>query len=254
MQIKVLGCSGGIGEGLKTTSLLVNQQLIIDAGTGLGDLPIESLAQIDHVFLTHSHLDHIALLPLLIDTVGAMRKAPITVWGSGALIDILQKHIFNWLIWPDFAQIPSASSPFMRYEILECGESVTIGDVTIRALPANHTVPAVGYQLDDGDSSVVFTGDTSVNDALWPMLNQMDNLKHLIIETAFCNKEKDLALASRHLCPSLLADELEKLNRPAVIWVTHLKPGEVDITMREIQEDAGRFGVKMLQHGQIIEC
>ena len=46
MQIRILGCSGGIGPGLRTTSLLVDGTLLIDAGTGVGDLPAAELAAI----------------------------------------------------------------------------------------------------------------------------------------------------------------------------------------------------------------
>ncbi len=254
MRLKVLGCSGGIGGVQRTTSFLVGRHTLIDAGTGVGELSVAEMAQIDQVFLTHSHLDHIALLPLLIDTVGAMRSQPLTVYGSVATLDALGKHIFNWQIWPDFRQIPSAAQPFMRFCALEVGESLTLPDkLTVTALPALHTVPAQGYQLDSGQGSLVFTGDTTVNDSLWPILNQMDALRGLIIETAFCNRERELAQASRHLCPAMLAVELAKLKRPTEVYITHLKPGEIELTMQEISEDAAAFHPKMLKNGQILE-
>lgn len=254
MRVKVLGCSGGIGAELRTTSLLVDDTILIDAGTGVGDLDMDALLRIDHVFLTHTHLDHIAMLPLLVDTVGAMRSSPITLWALPENIAILRQHIFNWLIWPDFTAIPSVAQPFLQMRPFACGDRMTIGDTVIRALPAVHTVPAVGYQLDSGEVSLVFTGDTTTNDVFWPVVNGIGNLKYLIIETAFCNRERDLALASKHLCPSMLADELEKLSGQPEIWITHLKPGEADLTMREIQADAGHFSPKMLANGQLFEC
>jgi ribonuclease BN (tRNA processing enzyme) len=107
-------------------------------------------------------------------------------------------------------------------------------------------VPAVGYHLDSGQASLVFTGDTTVNDAFWPVVNRIDNLRYLIIETAFCNQEYELARASKHLSPSMLASELEKLQRTAEIYITHLKPGEYEVIMEEIQSCAGRFAPQML--------
>ena len=62
MQIRILGCSGGVSANLRTTSLLVDGDVLIDAGTGVGDLSLEEMSRIQHVFLTHSHLDHIAIL------------------------------------------------------------------------------------------------------------------------------------------------------------------------------------------------
>lgn len=254
MRLRVLGCSGGIGgRHLRTTSMLLDHDILVDAGTGVCDLTLAELAPIEHVFLTHSHLDHIAAIPLMVDTVGQMRDRPLIVHGLPATLEILQNHVFNWSIWPDFTQIPSAEAPFLRYEPIQIGQTVTIDGRRITALPANHVVPAIGYQIDGGTASLVFTGDTTTNDALWPIVNKIANLKHLIIECAFCNRELDLALKSKHLCPSLLADELAKLERSVDIFITHLKPGEIELTMEEIEEYAGQYRPRMLQNNQIIE-
>ncbi|GLR11794.1 cAMP phosphodiesterase class-II:metallo-beta-lactamase superfamily protein [Chitinimonas prasina] len=254
MRLKVLGCSGGIGGGMRTTAFLVGRHTLIDAGTGVGDLSVAELSQIDRVFLTHSHLDHIAMLPLLVDTVGAMRDKPLDVYASRATLDILSAHVFNWRVWPDFREIPNKAAPFLRFVQFEQGETVMPEPgLSVTALPALHTVPAVGYQLDSGKHSLVFTGDTTINDAFWPVINAIENLKTLIIETAFCNRERALAEASRHLCPAMLATELAKLNRPAEIFITHLKPGEIELTMQEIGEDAASFRPKMLKNGQMLD-
>jgi len=114
-------------------------------------------------------------------------------------------------------------------------------------------VPAVGFHLDSGVSSLVFTGDTTTQDVFWEMVNRIDNLGYLIIETAFPNAEKDLALLSKHLCPSLLAEELVKLQRMPEIYITHLKPGEGELTMQEISECVRGFTPIMLMNGQVFE-
>lgn len=253
MQIRILGCSGGIGGNLRTTSMLVDHDVLLDAGTGVADLTLTELLGIDHVFITHSHLDHVTSLPFLVDTVGGMREAPITVHCTEATRKILQDHIFNWKVWPDFTEIPSKAKPCMRYETLEVGRAVVLDERRFTALPANHVVPAVGYWLDSGTASLVFTGDTTVNDALWVEVNKIENLRYLIIETAFPNAEKNLAVASRHLCPSMLAEELDKLERPARVFVTHLKPGAGAATMQEVEEFAERHNPRMLSNGQVFK-
>lgn len=253
MRLKILGCSGGIGADLRTTSMLIDRDILIDAGTGVGDLPIDELALIDHVFVTHSHMDHVTSIPLLVDTVGWMRDKPIAVHALAETIDILKTHLFNWKLWPDFAQIPDAERPMLRYEPVELRKTVVLNGRRITPLPANHVVPAVGYRIDSGQASLVFTGDTTTNDALWREVNAIGNLRYLIIETAFCNQEKDLAVASKHLCPSLLAAELSKLKVPAEIYITHLKPGEGELTMREVQDGAAQWNPRMLQGKQIFE-
>lgn len=250
MKLRVLGCSGGIGGDLRTTAFLLDDDVLIDAGTGVGNLSLLELSKIDHVFVTHSHLDHVACIPLLVDSVGTLRKRPVTVHATEDTVDILRAHIFNWQVWPDFTTIPTALSPYLRYESHEVGAAIVLDGRSITPISANHIVPAVGYHLDSGRHSLVYSGDTTSNPMLWDYLNGIENLRYLIIETAFPDEERDLAVASMHLCPSMLADELEGLKRPVEILITHLKPGEAELTMREIGTRVGRFRPRMLLQGE----
>jgi ribonuclease BN (tRNA processing enzyme) len=254
MKLRILGCSGGIGgRHLRTTSMLLDHDVLIDAGTGVGELSLTELSLIDHIFLTHSHLDHVTSIPFIVDTVGAMRSRPLTVHAIHDTVEILKNHLFNWMIWPDFSQIPTPDQPYLRYEELKLGQNIVLGSRSITALPAVHTVPAVGYHLSSGNGSLVFTGDTTHNDALWPIVNRIADLRVVIIETAFCNRERELAIASKHLCPTMLAEELAKLQRSPDIFITHLKPGEIELTMEEIERCAGQFRPMMLQNNQVFE-
>ena len=182
-----------------------------------------------------------------------MRSKPIDVYATRATIEIMKNHLFNWAIWPDFSEIPTAEAPFLRYKEIQVGQAIVLGGRTITPIPARHTVPAVGYHLDSGTASLVFSGDTGPNDALWRIVNRIANLKILIIETAFSNKERQLAEISRHLCPETLAEELKKLERNAEIYITHMKPGEIEPTMLEIEECAGAFRPRMLQNNLVLE-
>ncbi len=283
MKLRILGCSGGIGGNARTTSMLLDNDVLIDAGTGVGELSLTELTMIDHVFITHSHLDHIACIPFLVDSAGFMRNKPLTVHATEATQEIIKQHIFNWKIWPDFTRIPDVQHPFMRYNTIQLGQTVELerpglwtGGCGLSArhpapgaqppvhspqppirritvMPANHVVPAVGFQIDNGISSLVFSGDTTTNDALWEVVNHITNLRYLIIESAFCNAEKELAVLSKHLCPSMLAEELLKLKLEPEIYITHLKPGEVELTMQEISEYVHGFMPRMLQNGQVFE-
>lgn len=253
MRLKVIGCSGGIGGSLRTTSLLLDHDILIDAGTGVGDLDLQQLALIDHIFVTHSHLDHVTSIPFLVDTVGAARSEPLIVHALPETIADLKQHLFNWKLWPDFTQIPSASRPLLRFSPVTVGHGVTIENRTITPIPANHVVPAVGYTLDSGSSSLVFSGDTCGSEAFWNAVNKLGNLRYLIIETAFSDAELELAIQSKHLCPSLLLKQLAMLEQPAEVFITHLKPGEGDTIMREIAAGASRWQPKMLQHQQVFE-
>jgi ribonuclease BN (tRNA processing enzyme) len=254
MRLRVLGCSGGIGgQQNRTTSFLADQDILIDAGTGVGDLALSELTLIDHIFITHSHLDHVNSIAFFVDTVGALRPNPVTVYATGPTIAILKKNLFNWDIWPDFTVIPTPEQPWLRYQEIEVGEVIALGGRKITVLPAIHTVPAVGYLLDSGKGSLVFTGDTGPNDALWSVVNRIENLKFLIIEAAFSDKDRRLAELSKHLCPSMLGEELAKLTREAEVYITHLKPSEIELTMQEIDELTGRAQPRLLQNNHVFE-
>ena len=141
MRLEVLGCSGGIGGALRTTSFLVDHDVLIDAGTGANDLSLAQLARINHVFLTHSHLDHIAAIPWIVDTVGSLRDQPLVVHALDATIRTLKDHIFNWRIWPDFTRIPNPERPYLRFESMMTGTQINLAERTFVPIPANHVVP-----------------------------------------------------------------------------------------------------------------
>lgn len=248
MRVEILGCSGGIGNTLRTTSLLSDHDILIDAGTGVNDLSLQALAAIDHVFITHSHLDHIACLPFMLDSVGDQRTTPLTMHATRQTQDIIRRHIFNWEIWPDFSVIPTPEHPFLRFNTIEVGTPVVLGERSITALPANHTVPAVGYRLHNmrSGASLVFSGDTTTCPALWEQVNTIADLRYLIIEAAFPDSERALAMLSRHLCPSLLLEELQLLTSRPEIFVTHAKPGLAAQIERELHHGAGDLDIKML--------
>lgn len=236
MKVRVLGCSGAIANSCRTTSFLLDHDLLVDAGTGVGDLTLDELAEVDHVLLTHSHLDHIAALPLMVDAVAARRRSnPLQVHALQATIDALKTHIFNNIIWPDFSKIPTPSAPFISFHPLDIGQSFLLAGKLVEVLPAVHTVPAVGYAVTTGMGYWVFTGDTERNPALWARLNRMD-VTMLVIETAFGNFQSKLAERSLHLCPESLAAELTCIEpgRNYPIYITHTKPAETQRIMAEI--------------------
>lgn len=236
MKVRVLGCSGAIAKDCRTTSFLIDHDVLIDAGTGVGDLTLEEMRTIDHVFLTHSHLDHVAALPLMVDAVASKRKYPVKIHALAGTIFALRSHIFNDVIWPDFSRIPTPQTPFISFHEIRIGQTLEIGGKLLEVLPAVHTVPAVGYAVTAGTGCWVFSGDTERNPAFWARINQL-NVAVLVIETAFSNREKDLAKLSLHLSPMVLASELDciaKQNR-FPIYITHTKPAETDLIMAEIQ-------------------
>ena len=266
MKVRVLGCSGAIAQGCRTTSFLLDDDVLIDAGTGVGDLSLQEMARVQHVLLTHSHLDHIAALPLMLDAVAKLKLAaqapPLQVHALPATIHALKTHIFNSLIWPDFSAIPNAENPLMRFVPIEVGQELSVGGKKIEVLPAVHTVPAVGYAASADSGYWVFSGDTERNPAFWQRVNQLP-VAMLIIETAFSDQEKDLAQRSQHLSPSVLATELDHIaaGQSYPIYITHTKPAETGLIMEQIQrfdetpnrETDVRHDIRWLSAGQTFD-
>src|SRR3954468_7058767 len=262
MRVRVLGCSGAIAKDCRTTSFLVDGDALVDAGTGVGDLALQEMRGTEHVPLTHSHLDHVGALPLMIDAIGSQLTKPVKVYALPGTIAALQAHIFNNVIWPDFSRIPSPEAPFISFHEIQIGQILDITGKRIEVLPAVHTVPAVGYAVTAGNGCWVFTGDTERNPAFWQRVNQM-NVAALVIETAFSNREQDLAKRSLHLSPQALAEELDCIDKSKnfPIFITHTKPAETELIMAEIQrfDQTQPFGpqvshdIRWLRAGQEFE-
>ncbi|VAW93459.1 CAMP phosphodiesterases class-II:Metallo-beta-lactamase superfamily [hydrothermal vent metagenome] len=236
MEIRILGCSGGVGVDLRTTTLLIDQDILIDAGTGVGDLSMEEMLKIRHIFVTHSHLDHIACIPLLVDTLFDQLETPITIHAQTATLNALKDHIFNNVIWPDFSKLPNKENAVMRYSPMLPGEILNIGDRHLEMINVNHIVPGVGYRVENAIGVFAFSGDTTTNDTLWETLNQRDKLDVLIVETAFANADIDLCRRAGHYCADLLAADLAKLKHQPAVYISHNKPGAEKLIMAECEQ------------------
>jgi len=251
MQVTILGCSGGIAADLRTTCLMLDTDILIDVGTGAGDLTRNEMLQIEFVFLTHSHLDHIALLPMLANMAGPGREEPLIVYALPETIAILREHVFNFHLWPDYTVLPSVKNPYLIFKKIKIGETVELGGRKITPLPVLHPVPAVAYQLDNGKGSFVFSGDTSYHEPFWSALNSIPNLRYLMIETNYLDHDMQNSKAAGHMRPELLAQGLKGLRSPIQLLITHLEPGNEDSIMAEIEAIAGEFAPQRLTRGQV---
>lgn len=252
MRIKVLGCSGGVGPGLRTTSLLVNDEWLIDAGTGVCDLSLPEMGRIAHVFLTHSHLDHVAGLAFMADNLFDLIERPVQVHATAATLDALRTHLFNWTLWPDFSKLPDEKNPLLDWREIREDEPVQIDGHTLTAFKVLHTVPAVGYALEGPQGTFAFSGDTYATPDLWTALNRLPRLDQLMIEVAFTDKEDELARISRHFTPALLGRELQQLRHKPKLLLTHHKPGCEAQIEKDCRAALGGWSYSHLKRGDLI--
>lgn len=260
-RLQVLGCSGSIAAGSRTTAFLLDDSVLIDAGTGVGDLALDAMARIDDILVSHSHLDHVLAIPLLADSVMKLRfaqphRGPIRVHALQETLDALRAHLFNGLLWPDFTSIPSAARPILTLVPFAVGDTLSFGagphQRRVKVLPAAHTVPACGFAVETPAGWWVYSGDTGANPALWAALKGK-RIAHLIIETAFGDDERWLADLSGHLAPSSLAAELAQLDGSVPVHITHPKPGEVAAVVAQIRAIDTAHRVEPLVKGLVFE-
>ncbi|MDH3748330.1 MAG: 3',5'-cyclic-nucleotide phosphodiesterase [Gammaproteobacteria bacterium] len=253
MRIRILGCSGGIGAGSRTSALLIDHDVLIDAGTGIGDLALHDLKSIRHVFLTHAHLDHIAGLPMLVDSVFEPDfDVPLTVYAREETLSAIQAHLFNDVIWPDFAKLPSSENPMLRYHVCSPGDTVSIDHREFYAVDVMHSVPSLGYTVQNSGGVFAVSGDTRTNETLWPVLNAYEDLRVLVIEVSFPDEMETLATEAGHYCPKTLTRDLERLRHSPAIWLTGMKPGEESRILAQVVSAAPDKNIQMLSRGTIL--
>lgn len=251
--LSIFGCSGSLGDPANGTScFLLNEDVLIDAGSGLMAMNTAQLSKIDHVLLTHTHLDHVSCLPFLVESRQHSRTDPLLVYAQQKTIDVLRQHVFNDLIWPDFTTIPSAESPALQFVPIQPHVDLLLGDITLIPFGVNHSVPTLGFVIKSSTGVLAISSDTYLTEELSSVLNAMAQVDHLIIESSFSNKDLQLAGVTFHLCPSLLALQLKKLDTCRNVWVSYLKEWDRAETEREIADLKFSFPLQLLRQGQTI--
>ena len=248
--IKILGAYGAKTLDTAMTCIQVENDITIDAGNimlSLGD----KAKNINHIFLSHTHLDHIADIPFLIDTFFDSRTQPLTIYGLEESIINLKKHIFNWEIWPDFSQIPLPDTDIFSivFKVINVNEEITLSNTTLKAVKTEHTNSSCGYVITKNNSSVFFTADTYKCPNIWNEINNNKTIKSLIIDISFPSSMEQLAYNSKHSTPKLLHEELIHLKRDDVkIFINHLKP----IFIKEIKNEINTKYSNLLNGGRIL--
>lgn len=236
MKVKVLGSSGSEMPDHNLPAFLIDGKLLLDAGTIGLSLNNAQQWKIEHILITHAHLDHIKGIPFLLDNIMIKKKEhTVTIMSGRDVIHDLRKNVLNDRIWPDFSKIPSARSPVVQFKVLKPGSAVSLNGYSVLCQKVSHSVPAFGYIVTDGSGgSVAYTGDTGPTNLFWKTMAEY-NVRCLITEVSFPNRQEELAVRSGHLTASLLMKEIEKMPYlPPKIYIAHTKPQYIQAIKREI--------------------
>ncbi len=243
MRIKVLGCYGGQLLGFHLTSFLVNDSILLDAGSPTEGLDLEDQFAIRHIFLSHTHLDHIKDIAFLADNRllkrlgGAKENRQIVVHSLKENLDVLRKHFLNNQIWPDFTKLPDTDDPILAFEEIMPEEPIEADGVTITAIAVNHPVPCTGFLLDEDGQQFIYTADTGHTERIWEVANTQPNLRGIIMDCSFPNDYERLADISGHLTPNGMAKELTKFNKlgEVSVYLYHMKPETLNVLTAEME-------------------
>lgn len=251
MKLRVLGCSGGQIPGHNLSSFLINDSLLVDAGSATSVLGFKAQQKIKNILITHIHLDHVMGLATMADNLYGNCESTINVWGINDVISGLKSSLFNDTIWPDFTQITGDSQgwPVLSFHSLPEEEPMPIGNSTVTAVRVNHIVPSVAFFVENHHKTLLMVGDTGPTERVWTMARRKKNLCAVVLEASFPNRLQEIADMSRHLTPQTLAREADKLGKPSVpILVTHIKPQFRAEIMAELKKLKGRR-LRILKQG-----
>ncbi|MDY0116920.1 MAG: MBL fold metallo-hydrolase [Sulfurimonadaceae bacterium] len=254
-EITILGAYGTRSKGFGTSSFLINDTNVIDAGNILNTLE-EKAAHIEHIWLTHSHLDHISDIAYVLDNYFSARKKTLKIYGLRPTLRALRKHFFNDLIWPDFSNIALVNSTEMAlsyHEIELRTPYILDATTTLEAFRTDHTVPSCGYIVKKNSSMVLITADTHDLSNAIELIESRKEITAVVLECSFPSYLEQLAVESKHLTPKLLFEKLNGIKRDDfTLYINHIKPTYLEIITREIAQYCGKWEANILKDEEII--
>ncbi|MCC6277385.1 MAG: 3',5'-cyclic-nucleotide phosphodiesterase [Oligoflexia bacterium] len=240
MKVTILGCHGGVAPGYRTSCYMINDRFLIDAGSVASALSPKRQAEIEDIFVTHPHIDHIKDICFLVENTFYEERSILNIRSTPDILNSIQSHLLNDILWPDFSKIyvdAKQKKALVRYLPIEQG--MVHDGIKITHMRVNHPGHAIGFILDDGKNQIVFSGDTGPTDELWELANQCKNLKAVFTEISFPNYMDTLARASGHFTTQQLLEDIKKLrNQDVPIYIAHFKPRFFEELMDEFHRHA----------------
>lgn len=249
MRLRILGCSGGYSKGRHTTSALIDDDIILDAGTGVGTLPLDSLKRIKNVLVTHSHLDHVGCLCFLVDHFLEDLKAPTRIYCLPHTAAAIRENMIGGRLWPEIEPVKVNGIHILEIVEVEPYKPFKVAGRKFTPLPVDHVVPSVGYALHGSKGVFLYVSDMlDAEPRFWKWVNSRKDILHIAVEASFPSRMEDLAVLTKHLTPKLLQGVLAKIkpkSPPPQLLVTHMKPHYEAAVRREVREILGKDVVPM---------
>lgn len=236
MLVRIIGGHGGVSPGFRATSYLIDGKLLLDAGSVASGIQIEEQSNIDHILISHAHLDHISDLAFLADNCFGMKGRPFEIYANAPVREAIKTHLLNDVIWPDFTVLPTKENPTLRIHDIRPEMQLVLGDYRIMPVPVNHSTGALGFIIERKNASVIFTQDTGPTDKIWEYARDVKNLKAIFSEVSFPNSMAKVATDSQHHTPATMKEEIKKMPKDVPIFLGHLKPNFQSQLFKEIAE------------------
>lgn len=240
MQVKIIGGHGGVTRNYHATSYLIDESILIDAGSVASGLDIQDQLKIDHILLSHAHLDHTKDLAFICDNCFGLKGKPFEVYCFKTVHDAVKGNLFNDVIWPDFSVLPTAKNPTINFNEILPEKKIVLGDYTVMPVHVNHPVlkpgEGMGFIIEKDDVAILFTMDTKATDRIWEVAKGYKNLKAIFTEVSFPNKLQNVADISDHHSPATMKEELKKMPKEIPVYLGHLKPNYQEELIQEITD------------------
>jgi len=239
LELRVVGCHGGETPRHRTSAFILDERLAIDAGSLTSGMELKAQFRLNACIVSHAHLDHIRDLATIADNRCQADCEPLVVAATRSTIAALKKHFFNNAVWPDFSVIPNKKRPTIRYVELKPERRTQIGDYSVRSVLVSHTIESAGFIVEGRDATIAYSGDTGPTDRFWELIRQEKNLKALLMEVSFPNREQKLATVSGHHTPRTLLKDLKKFGKPQDLptLLYHIKP----VFQGEVEQECARL-------------
>jgi len=236
-------------------TFLLNKQNSIDAGSLLKYINVAS-TDIEYIWLTHSHLDHIKDIAFMLDNYYNLRRKTLNIMGLPQTIKAIKEHFLNNIIWPDFSKVKLSLSDeiVVKYHEIEFSKQYQLSsNEFIEPFETDHTVDSCGYIYTKDNNSVMITADTLSLDNAIDILDSRKDINSLVVECSFPSNLEKLAINTKHLTPKLLFKKLKVLKRDDInIYINHIKQSYMEKIIKEIGIESKEIGVKILKEKEII--